>query len=154
MKTKLLIIAALVANYGLLAPAFAEDSADIKVTASVINNCKIQKTADINFGALDPAAATDVSAEGSVVFACTKNVDYKLTADKGSHFDEKSGKRRMLGGEKDYLAYALKEDSFSGKGLGFSTPISVALNASVLGTDYKDLPAQDYADVVHFILLP
>lgn len=154
MKTRILLIAAVISGLTFSTFALAEDSADIKVTASVLQNCKIQKTSDINFGALDPASAQDASAQGSVVFACTKNVDYKLTADKGKHFDEKSGARRMLGGTSDFLPYALAQDSFGGKGMGFSTPIEVALNAKIAGADYKDLPAQDYADVVHLTLLP
>ncbi len=152
MKTTRIILATLVAAAA--SQAFAADQADVRVTASVLNNCKIISTKDINFGALDPAAATDRTANGSVSFVCTKNVDYALTADSGVNFDSASKSRRMKGGDKDFLPYALAADSFSGKGAGFSTPLSVTLTANLAGASYKDLPAADYADVLRVTLTP
>jgi len=152
MKTSRIIIATLIA--AATSAAFAADQADVRVTASVLNNCKIISTKDINFGALDPAAATDRSANGAVSFLCTKNVEYALSADQGTNFDGASKRRQMKGGDKDFLPYALENDSFAGKGAGFSTPLSVTLTANVAGTDYKDLPAADYADVLRVTLKP
>ena len=151
MKTVSKLALALIAATCSLS-AFA-DEADVKVTASVINNCRILETNDINFGALDPAQATDQRAEGDIQFACTKNVDYKLTADQGQHFDKEKGKRQMNEGDQN-LPYDLAKDEFSGKGQGFSNPMKVALNATVYGRDYRDLPALSYADVLRVTLLP
>lgn len=136
------------------AGAFAADQADVEVTAAVVANCKIQSTQDINFGQLDPAAATDEKATGSVTFACTKDVDYAVKTSDGKHFDASSGSRRMKGAGNDYLPYALAQDSFTGKGNGFSSPVSVDLEASLLGADYKDLPADNYQDVLVVSLNP
>lgn len=134
--------------------AFAADSADVKVTAAVINNCKITSTEDINFGQLDPAAATDQSAKGSVSFKCTKSADYTVTADNGANWDAKASKRQMKGAADNFLPYALAQATFTGKGSGFSTPIVVALNASLSGADYKDLAADSYADVLRVTIAP
>lgn len=134
--------------------AQAADQADVRVTASVINNCKIISTRDINFGALDPATANDRTANGSVNFVCTKNVDYALTADQGANFDAAAKRRQMKGGDRDFLPYALERESFSGKGAGFGNPLSVTLTASVAGADYKNLPAADYVDVLRVTLTP
>lgn len=134
--------------------AFAADQADVKVTAAVVNNCKITSTEDINFGQLDPAAATDQSAKGSVSFKCTKSADYTVTADNGAHWDANASKRQMKGAADNFLPYALAQASFTGKGSGFSTPINVALNASLSGADYKDLAADSYADVLRVTIAP
>jgi spore coat protein U-like protein len=138
----------------LTSAAFAADQADVKVTAAVVNNCKITATEDINFGQLDPAAATDQSAKGAVSFKCTKSADYTVTADNGANWDAKAGKRQMKGAADNFLPYALAQASFTGKGSGFSTPITVALNASLSGTDYKDLSADSYADVLRVTIAP
>ncbi len=152
MKSSRILIAALIASATSM--AFAADQADVRVTASVLNNCKIVSTKDINFGALDPAAAADRSANGAVSFVCTKNVDYALTTDQGANFDGASQRRQMKGGEADFLPYALANDTFTGKGAGFSTPLNITLTANVAGNDYKDLPAADYADVLRVTLKP
>lgn len=132
--------------------AFA-DEADVKVTASVLANCQILKTNDINFGALDPAQATDQQAKGDVTFACTKNVDYTLSADKGQNFNSESGKRQMNEGSEN-LPYDLEKADFTGRAAGFSNPQRVDLNATVFGRDYRDLPALSYTDTLHLTLLP
>lgn len=145
------LAAALFAGYA--SAALAADEADVQVTATVINNCKFMDTKDINFGSLDPSNAVDVNADGAVVLKCTRDVDYTLSADMGQN--ESNGARRMKAdGSDDYLTYALAQDSFSGTGLGFSNPISVALAATVAGNDYRDLPAAAYADTLRFTVTP
>jgi spore coat protein U-like protein len=134
--------------------AMAAESAEIRVTATVINTCKITETQDISFGSLDPAAAGDATAEGFISFKCTKNADYTLSADNGANWDAKAGKRRMKGADTDFLPYSLAQVAFTGKGAGFSTPIRVALRASLAGADYRDLPAAAYADTLRVTINP
>lgn len=153
MKIQTTIIVALLS--GLIAVnSFAADEKDVKVTAAVAENCKITSAEDINFGLLDPAEATDAKAQGSVNFACTRNVDYSVSANEGSNFDSSTKSRRMIGADKNFLPYALEQDSFSGKGKGFSNPVSVSLAASLAGADYKDLPADDYKDTLVVTINP
>jgi spore coat protein U-like protein len=154
MKTQLKLATAVLIAAGLSGSVLAADSADVKVTASVVKNCKISATKDINFGTLDPAAATNASAQGAVVFACTRGAEYKLSADNGQHFDNSASKRRMKGADDNFLPYAIAQDSFSGKGEGFSQPITVALAADIAGADYKDLPADSYADTLRLTIEP
>lgn len=151
MKIHMSIIAGLVAT-GFAGGAIAADGDQVKVTASVTPNCQIVSHQDISFGALDPSQATDAKAAGALTFACTKSVNYTMAADKGQNAS--GDKRRMKGAEDAYLPYALAQDSFTGKGMGFSTPITIALNATVAGVDYKDLPADSYADVLRVNVLP
>jgi spore coat protein U-like protein len=127
---------------------YAADETEVKVTAAVAENCKITSAEDINFGLLDPAQATDVKADGSVEFACTMGVDYSVSTNEGANFDASTKSRQMKGADSNFLPYALEQDSFTGKGKGFSNPISVSLAASLAGADYKDLPADDYRDTL------
>lgn len=157
MNTRTLVLAAImiagVSNSAFAAVAAGSDSADVKVTAEVLRNCKITETQDINFGSLDPANAVDVDAKGAVSLKCTKDVDYSLSADMGQN--EADGARRMKAGATDaFLGYALKQDSFAGIGAGFSAPINVGLAATVAGNDYRDLPADSYADTLRFTVMP
>lgn len=153
MKTSSKVLMTLIA-VAAMNTAMAADSGDIKVKASVVNNCKINAISDINFGALDPSVATNASASGSVNFSCTKNVDYVLSAGNGAHFDSALGKRRMKGADSNFLPYTLAQASFTGKGMGYASPITVALSASVQGTDYRDLPADNYLDTVQVTITP
>lgn len=152
--TKLAVLAALAASAATVSTAsFAADQADVQVLAAVINNCKIIKTQDINFGQLDPAQATDANAQGSVTLACTNKVNYVLAADLGQNASGTD--RRMVGGAQGaFLDYALATDKFAGVGAGFSSPITVGLDASIAGSSYKDLPADAYADTLRFTVMP
>jgi spore coat protein U-like protein len=150
-------ILALAAAAGLAPLALAagtSESAEIRVTATVINTCKITATEDISFGQLDPAAAVDVTAEGAVSFKCTRNADYTVTADNGANWDGSAGKRQMKGAGKEAMPYTLAQSSFTGKGAGFSTPIRLALRASLSGSAYRDLPADAYTDTLRISINP
>ena len=153
MNTLSKVVVTLIAGL-ITTSALAADEQDVKVTASVVENCKIQSAEDINFGLLDPAQATDAEASGSVSFACTMDVDYTVSANNGAHFDTDASSRRMKGADSNFLPYALAQDSFSGQGQGFSTPVSVTLAASLAGSDYKDLPADDYKDTLVVTINP
>jgi spore coat protein U-like protein len=134
--------------------AAAGDAVDVRVTASVLAICKIQSVKDIQFGTLDPSQAVNASAEGAVAFMCTKGVDYRLIVDKGQNYDTAAARRRMKSTDGSFLPYALAAESFSGTGAGFRTPINVPLSASIRGSDYIDLPAVAFTDVVRLVLEP
>ncbi len=153
MKKHILVIVGLVAT-GVATTTMAADTKDIKVTAAVVQNCKINTADDIGFGSLDPAIASNATATGGVVFVCTKNVDFSLTADNGSHWDGTLSKRRMKGADSNYLPYTLAQSSFTGKGMGFGVPVNVTLSASILGSDYRDLPADSYMDNLRVSINP
>lgn len=152
MKIRTLLATLITA--GVAGGAFAADSADIKVKAAVAENCKISSTQDISFGTLDPAQATDASAKGGVTFACTKNVNYTLSAGNGEHFDAAASTRRMKGADQNFLPYAIAQSTFTGQGQGFGNAISVALDAKVAGSDYRNLPADSYLDTVVLTIKP
>lgn len=135
--------------------AMAADVASVQVSASVLGVCKVQQVEEIQFGALDPSQPVDSVATGSVSFMCTRGVEYRLVADHGENFDAGAGVRRMKSnGSDEYLPYALAREEFSGIGEGFRTAVVVSLEARVNGSDYRDLPADSYGDVIRLVLEP
>jgi len=134
--------------------AFAGDAVDVRVSASVLAVCKIQSVRDIQFGTLDPSQATNTFAEGAVAFMCTRGVDYRLVVDKGQNYDAGAALRRMKSGDGSFLPYQLGAESFSGTGTGFRSAINIPLSASIRGSDYIDLPAVAFSDVIRLVLEP
>jgi hypothetical protein len=66
--------------------ALAATQATLDVTATVTSTCTIVKSADINFGSIDPVTATgaikasDASGAGSVIVKCTAGITPTLAA--------------------------------------------------------------------------
>lgn len=135
-------------------PANAGETTELRVTANVIANCKMLQVQDINFGSLDPGQAVGTSAEGYISFACTKGVDYRITIDRGEHYDADRGIRRMQGSSSAFLPYSIDNDQVSGSGSGFSVPLGFSIRASVRGEDYRDLPVAAYQDTLRITLEP
>jgi len=88
-------------------PAFAATkTANLAVSATVVNNCLIT-TAPVAFGNYDPVvanAATDLYANGSVTVTCTKSAP-NVWVDLGPGLNF-SGTRRMISGA-NFLNYEL-----------------------------------------------
>ncbi len=141
--------------YGIaVSKAQAGESFEMRVTASVLGVCKIAGTQDIHFGGLDPSQAVNSTAQGSVTFKCTRGVDYHVSADHGQNYDVATQRRRMKGGDAWYLPYSLSTETFAGVGLGFNQSIVLNIDATILGNDYRDLPALQYSDVLRLTLEP
>lgn len=155
MQRTFSVIAVLIAALSAMpVSAPAGETVELRVTATVIGNCKILSVQDISFGSLDPGQALNTRAEGSLTFACTRGVDYRLTADRGENFDAAGNRRRMRASSGALLPYALESESVSGIGQGFSSPTSFVLAAAISGADYRDLPVDDYADTLRLTLEP
>lgn len=133
---------------------WAGETTEVQVRASVIANCKILGVQDINFGALDPGQAVNINAEGFVSFACTRGVDFRMSADRGENYEASSGVRRMKGTTAEFLPYRIDKNVYSGVGSGFTHPTSFRVQASVNAADYQDLPADNYRDTLRITLEP
>src|SRR5688572_31935977 len=115
MFKKLALIAAAAALAGSIAPALAQVTTTLSVTASVAENCAIATT-PVAFGAYDPvsansAAGVDRTGTGTVVVTCTKNAGgVNITLGLGAN--TAGGLRRMLGGGSgEFLTYELYHPS-------------------------------------------
>ena len=147
---RLLSAAVLLAAGGL---ACAADSSTLNVSANVLGNCKITGTAPVSFGSLDPAAATDVSANGSVTFWCTKSASYTLALNNGAN--ALLTQKRMKGpGATDFISYALTPAATAGLGLGKSTPIVISVAGLVTVPAFADAATGNYTDAVTVNITP
>ena len=129
------------------------DTRNIQVTANVKGGCRFESTPNINFGDLDPAAATDRTQAVTVSFRCTKGVNYTLTVGNGLNYE--GGKNRMkrtLGLE--YIPYDITPRSQTVNGKGFSTTDTIKLEGSVLAADYQNVTYGAYADTVTLSIQP
>lgn len=132
-------------------PVRSSDTQGVQVSANVLPRCFIQSTEEIRFGALDPGQAANVSGQGAVTLACARGVDFRLVTDRGRNADA-AGSRRMGASDGSMLPYALRAETTFGTGQGFAAPVRMAIEASIAGADYRDLPANTYTDVIRVYL--
>ena len=129
------------------------DTRPIQVTATVKASCRFDSTPNINFGDLDPAAATDKSQTVQVSFKCTRGVWYNFVVERGLNYQ--GGKRRMKNAAgNDFIAYDIDPVFAIGRGSGFETSESLALEGRVKGADYRSAPVGTYADTVRISIQP
>lgn len=125
-----------------------ERVAGIDVSAAVSIRCKVETRSEIAFGALDPAQAINTFAVAETSVACTRGAVYKVIVDDGRNFDSTQRRRRMRSDANALLPYSLEVIGAEGTADGWFRPARVRLSASVSGTDYIDLPAGRYQDVI------
>lgn len=86
----------------------AQQSADIKVTASVAANCTMVAT-DLAFGPYDPLSGPQVDQSAVITLTCTQGSTARVSLDNGGNF---SSGRRMAGGTPaGFLNYGLFKDA-------------------------------------------
>jgi len=162
---KFLGMAAAVSGMAIVAASFsstasaATATANLGVSASVINNCTIS-TAALAFGSYDPVvanASTDLDGTGTVTVACTKGATATIGLGLGSNASGST--RRMTDGATNYLTYELYQDSgrttiWENSGAGLLSPVAApsktARNFTVYGrvTSNQDVSAGGYGDTV------
>lgn len=137
----------------------ATATANLSVTATVINNCVIS-TAAVAFGNYDPVganAAADLDATGTVTIACTKGSTATIGLGLGSNAS--GAVRRMTDGSGNYLTYELyqevAETTVWGTAGGallspVAAPSKAARNFTVYGevAANQDITAGNYTDTV------
>jgi spore coat protein U-like protein len=83
-------------------------SADLKVSASVVANCTIS-VPPLEFGAFDPIANVAIAKSVDITLTCTQGSTARVTLDSGGNHDGTT--RRMAGAPSRYLKYELYKDS-------------------------------------------
>ncbi len=143
---RVLVVSVLLAHSAHVAAQ--EQVATFEVSASVSIRCKVQTLGDIAFGALDPAQAINTFATTEASVACTRGATYRLLVDEGRNFDARRKLRQMVSYSGETLPYTLEIVDAKGLANGWFRPSLIRFNASVRGTDYIDLPAGQYQDVI------
>jgi len=108
--SRLLVLASTLAAASWAQAATA--TATIGLSATVTSNCTIA-TAPVAFGAYDPILGSNITAEGTVTVACTRNATgLWVGLNTGAN-----GARNLKGaGKNDMLAYSIKQPSSSAPG--------------------------------------
>jgi spore coat protein U-like protein len=136
----------------------ATATANLGVSATVVNNCTISTTA-LAFGSYDPVvahASTDLDGTGTVTVACTKGATSTIGLGLGSNA---SGSTRRMTDGSNYLTYELYQDAgrttvWGDAGAGLyspgAAPSKAARNFTVYGrvASNQDIPAGSYNDTV------
>lgn len=149
------LASALIAT-GLLAgaPAFAADTANISVSATVTGACKFNSGGSLSF-TLDPTSGADAAptAKTDPKFWCTNGASYTVSDNSGLHAS--SGVRRMrhASDTTKFIPYALSYTT-TGTGSGKNTEITLALTSSIANADFVDAPAGSYTDTVQLSITP
>lgn len=153
MKKRLVVLAMVLGLVvGLVGSVVAGDTTTVSVSASVTGTCKFISGGTISY-TLDPSAGGNVSGTVSQpTFWCTKGSSYTITDDNGIN---KSGttyrmKHATLG---EYIPYSFTYTS-TGTGSGKGTTLTMNIGSQVLGTDYVNASAGNYADTVTLTVNP
>jgi spore coat protein U-like protein len=157
--------AALAAAFAVLAgflwagTAAIGDTGTLAVTATVLRKsiCKFDtKTATLDFGALDPAVASDVNASSSVDFVCRGSAPvaaFLFTDDDGRNPSGPGARRMRHAVAPEFLPYDLAVSPASG-----TVPKNVHRMLTISGTvrwaDFRGSMAGAYADSVIVSILP
>jgi spore coat protein U-like protein len=121
MKKALAGALALAATALMATPAFgAIQTANVAVSATVINNCTITTT-PVAFGNYDPLSASPNNNSGTVVITCTKNAATTVTLANGNNF---SVTRRMTDGT-NFMNYELYQPptTVPGAACSYAAPV-------------------------------
>jgi spore coat protein U-like protein len=137
----------------------ASATANLSVSATVINNCLIS-TAALAFGNYDPVdvnAAANLDGTGTVTIACTKGATATIGLGLGANASGST--RRMTDGSGHYLTYELYQEAarttvWENAGAGLLSPAAApskaARNFTVYGrvASNQDIEAGAYTDTV------
>ncbi len=149
-KTALVVV--VMAVIALAGAAMAADTNTLTVTANVVGTCKFNTaTSTLNF-ALDPSIGTDVTANTSVTYWCTRGTTAGVTATQGAHWNGTT--RQMLNGTTNYIPYTLALTGDTQIGSGPGTPLTLGISGTVLGTDYTGAAVGGYLDMVTLTVSP
>ncbi len=150
---KIALVVVVMAITALAGVAMAVDTNTLTVNANVVGTCKFNTaTSTLNF-TLDPSVGTDVTANTSVTYWCTKGQAASgVAAGQGANWSGTT--RRMLNGAANYIPYTLAFTGDTQVGGGPTVPLTLGISGTVLGTDYTGATAGAYVDTVTLTLNP
>lgn len=132
-------------------PAFAADTANLDVSASVSEVCNVT-TSPVAFGAIDVTAAGNEDAEGGFSVVCTSGLAWTAAASAGDGTGASTADRKMMSGA-NVLNYALYTGSdHTGNFVSATgTGTGAAQDSIIYGripSGQTSVPAGSYADAV------
>lgn len=131
----------------------AADTANVTVSATVLDTCLFTSAGDLSFGAIDPSVAgpylpvvTDVNVQ------CGAGTAFAITDDGGNN-GPPGGPYAMDNGLGNLLTYSFSYTA-AGVGAGFGTDVALGINGSVTQAAAQAVPADVYGDTVVLSVLP
>ncbi len=152
---KLIVVVMAIAIIAMAGVAMASDTNTVTVNANVGETCKVTGTSAVSF-TLDPASASNATANGSITYWCTRGASGTLAI--SGYGNDSNGSHYMVSTstatEKiKYTLTAGTSDSYTGQGKG--TPKTLTITGSVSNGDYINAMAlTDYADTVTYTISP
>jgi spore coat protein U-like protein len=130
--------------------SMAADTANVTVSATVLDSCLFTSAGDLSFGGIDPTAAgpytpvvTDVNVQ------CGVGDLFTITDDGGTN----GGPYAMDDGLGNKLVYTFTYTN-AGVGAGFGTDVPLGINGSVTQAAAQAVPAGGYSDTVVLTVSP
>ena len=132
----------------------AGDSNTLTVSAVVSGTCKFSSgSSSLDFGALDPASGSDVTASTTTNFWCTKGVTTDvITPGQGLHWS--GSVRQMSEPNGEVIPYGLVLTPDGNTNQGPTLPRTLTISGTVLGADYLSKRAGNYSDTVTLTIIP
>lgn len=136
----------------------ATATANLSVSATVINDCVLGTITSVAFGNYDPTSPTPNNNTGSIVVTCTLGHVYNIGLNPGTFSGATVTTRRMTGPSASGLAYSLFRDSARtlnwGQTIGTDTLQQTATGLAQTAIVYGQIPASQaviagsYSDTV------
>ena len=152
---KLTLIAALCATslFGTTA-AWAGDTANVAVSATITGTCKFNSGGSIGFTLDQTLTTAATGVVTSPAFWCTKGTNYTVTDNLGANFVGTQRKMKNTVTPTELINYTFSYTA-TGAGTGKTTPITLTLTgATVANADYVNAAAGSYADTVVMSITP
>jgi spore coat protein U-like protein len=133
--------------------SMAADTANVTVSATVLDSCLFTSAGDLAFGAIDPSVAGPyLPVVTQVNVQCGVGTAFTITDDGGNN-GPAGGPYAMDNGLGNLLVYSFTYTN-AGAGLGFGSNVSLGINGSVTQAAAQAVPADVYADTVQLSILP
>jgi spore coat protein U-like protein len=145
---KLFAIAAIAALAVMTGTAMASDTADLDVTATVIEACTMTG-GTLAFGNLDPTNAVEKTANSTgVKVTCTNGTSYTLTGDNGDNAD--GAQKQLTNGTSD-IPYSV---TIPGSGTGTGSAVTVTIGGTIAANSYTAATEGSYTDTIELTVNP
>lgn len=133
--------------------AWAADTTDVTVTASIVGTCEFTNAPTLAFGVLDQTVATDATASVGLIFWCTNGQAYVLGDETNPLVGDGAFAGTLVSGGNN-IPYTIAYNNFAGNGLGAGTTITSTLTGTITNANYINKPVGNYSDTVTFTINP
>lgn len=132
----------------------AADTANVVVTATVLDTCLIVADGALAFGNIDPSAAGPyLPVVTEVNVQCSSGTNFSITDDGGNSGVPGGPYFMQDPTNTNNLPYTMTYDT-NGVGSGFGTDVALNLAGSITQANAQAVPADNYDDTVQLTIAP